>query len=108
MSKRGLGEIFAAIDALRGDVTALRADIAALKPPSGTAQGDGMAFADGHRPKFWSDLPVRMEAIALHRQMIIAAAHKHIVEKFGAARAPSKSAIGRLWQHMDQQQRRRA
>lgn len=72
--------------------------------------GDGpvllLRHADGRLrsqrfPKFWHDLPVRQAAIACHRQMTIAAAVAQLVATFGKARAPSDSALQRLWKQID-------
>lgn len=52
-------------------------------------------------PKYWNDLPVREAAIASHRQSTIAVATAQLVEQFGAKRAPSESALQRLWRALD-------
>lgn len=51
--------------------------------------------------KCWSDLPVREGVIARHRQMTIAQAVDELTEQFGADRAPSKSALARIWKKLD-------
>lgn len=105
MNEPGLGEILQTLHALRGEIAALRAELSKAPKP---ITGDEIFWPHGRRPKFWRDIPVRTEVIALHRQMIIDAAFKQLTEKFGTERAPSKSAIGRTWQLIDQQKRRRA
>lgn len=52
-------------------------------------------------PDCWFDLPVREAVIALHRQTSIAKAVAQLVEKFGEGRAPSKSALARIWKQLD-------
>lgn len=53
-------------------------------------------------PKVWSDLPVREMVIRLHRQMPLEQAVEVISAEFGPERAPSRSALGRIWKHLDQ------
>lgn len=52
-------------------------------------------------PKIWRDEAVRAAVLAKHRRMTIAEAVKQIGEEFGAERAPSKSALQRMWKKMD-------
>lgn len=51
--------------------------------------------------KCWGDLEVREAVIARHRQMHIHQAVSELVEEFGIERAPSKSALQRIWQKLD-------
>ncbi|MDZ7895019.1 MAG: hypothetical protein U5M50_08765 [Sphingobium sp.] len=52
-------------------------------------------------PKIWRDEAVRNAVMAKHRRMTIAEAVEQIREEFGAERAPSKSALQRMWKKMD-------
>ena len=52
-------------------------------------------------PKFWHDVPVRTAVIARHRRMTIAQAVAEIAREFGPERAPSKSALQRVWKALD-------
>lgn len=52
-------------------------------------------------PKCWADLPVREAIIALHRQMTLVRACDEIAAQFGADRAPSRSALARIWKQLD-------
>lgn len=64
---------------------------------------------DGHRyPNFWADIEVRNALIDLHREVTIERARSIIVERFGAGRAPSKSALQRFWQRVDELRYRHA
>ncbi len=107
MSEPGLGEIFEVINELRGEVAALRAELG-QRAPSNQIAGDELVWKWGRRPKFWSDLPVREAAIALHRRVTLDQAVDQLTEQFGPERAPSKSALGRLWLLIDRQPGRRA
>lgn len=53
------------------------------------------------RPKFWGDMEVRGLVLATHRQMSVDEVHALIVERCGAERAPSRSAIHRFWLRLD-------
>lgn len=58
---------------------------------------------DGHKyPDFWADLDVRGALIDLHREVHIGRVRAILTERFGAARTPSKSAIHRFWQRLDE------
>jgi hypothetical protein len=105
MSEAVLLEVLDEVKSLRSDVAALRAELSTAPKP---VVGDDLVWTHGRRPKFWRDLPVRTEVIALHRQVTIDAAFRQLAEKFGPERAPSKSAIGRTWQAIDKTKRRRA
>lgn len=52
--------------------------------------------------KCWADLPVREGVIARHRQMTLHQAVAELTEEFGADRAPSRSALQRIWQRLDE------
>ena len=68
------------------------------------APGSDIVWKTGHRPHFWFDAEVRAEVIALYRTMTVDDAVSHCTDKFGA-RAPSRSAIHRLWKTIDKQRR---
>lgn len=66
-----------------------------------------LQHADGRRrkqtrPRWWHDLEVRREIIAMHRQMPMHIAVQSLAAQFGKARAPSRSSIGRFWQVLDE------
>lgn len=54
-----------------------------------------------HRFRWWGDLEVREQVIALHRQCTIHKAVALISENMGRDRAPSKSSVGRFWKAYD-------
>jgi hypothetical protein len=54
-----------------------------------------------HYSPYWHDQEVRALMIALHRQTTIAKAVDAIAGQVGAERAPSKSALGRVWKQLD-------
>lgn len=54
-----------------------------------------------HYSKYWHDLEVRAMVIALHRQVTIKDAVAAIAAEVGADRAPSKSALQRMWKQLD-------
>jgi hypothetical protein len=54
-----------------------------------------------HYSKYWHDEEVRAMIIALHRQTTIAKAVEAIAREVGAERAPSKSALARIWKQLD-------
>lgn len=56
----------------------------------------------GRRPGFWADLPVRIAATQLHREVGLVQACALIAERFGAERAPSRSALQRYWAVLDE------
>ncbi|MBB4267805.1 hypothetical protein [Roseospira visakhapatnamensis] len=58
-------------------------------------------WKDGRRFRFWHDREVRAFLIVTHRQMSIDRVHAACLERFGEARTPSRSAIGRLYQRLD-------
>lgn len=63
---------------------------------------------DTHRyPDFWSDNEVRATIIDLHREVQIEQAHDILIERFGADRTPSTTAIHRFWQRLDELRYRR-
>jgi hypothetical protein len=52
-------------------------------------------------PAFWSDREVREAATQLHREMTLDEARRSLKERFGRARCPSRSALGRYWKVLD-------
>lgn len=71
--------------------------------------GDGTGFewtadpSSHHRyPKCWHDRPVRDAVIRMHRTTTIDGARAKLVAEFGEDRAPSASALHRIWQRIDQ------
>ncbi|MDP2131918.1 MAG: hypothetical protein U0975_09765 [Erythrobacter sp.] len=54
-----------------------------------------------HYSPYWHDQEVRAMMIALHRQVTIADAVEAIAREVGVERAPSKSALGRIWKQLD-------
>jgi hypothetical protein len=75
------------------------------KPPP--SLGD-VVFSDGHRPKFWRDAEVRSFVIHSHRRSTLDEASAEARKLFGPERAPSKSAINRVWLRIDKQTKQRA
>lgn len=53
-------------------------------------------------PKYWHDVPVREAVIALHRKRTINGAFAELVSRFGRARSPSRTALHRAWQRIDE------
>jgi hypothetical protein len=67
----------------------------------------GPTWPDGRKrtqrfPKYWHDVPVREAVIALHRRMTIDDAFAELVSRFGRARSPSRTALHRVWQRIDE------
>jgi len=67
----------------------------------------GPTWPDGRRraqhfPKYWHDTPVREAVIAQHRRMTIDDAFAELVSRFGRDRSPSRTAIHRVWQRIDE------
>ena len=58
-------------------------------------------WPNGRRPRFWDDLPVRIAATQLHREVGLERACALIAGRFGAERAPSRSALQRYWALLD-------
>ncbi len=58
-------------------------------------------WSNGRRPNFWSDFEVREVLTAAHWQVTMDQVRALCASKFGAARAPSRSAIARYWQVLD-------
>ena len=54
-----------------------------------------------HYSPYWHDQEVRAMIIALHRQTTIAQAVDLIAQQVGEERAPSKSALQRIWKQLD-------
>lgn len=63
-------------------------------------KGDGKLRKQRYS-KYWQDHEVRALMIALHRQMTLANAVEEIAASVGSERAPSKSALGRIWKQLD-------
>lgn len=55
----------------------------------------------GHRPRFFYDRPVLELLTSCHRTMEIKTVRAFCLQKFGADRTPSKSAIQRYWARLD-------
>lgn len=53
------------------------------------------------RPAFWSDVEVRGLVLTTHRQMTLDEALALLIDRCGAARAPSRSALHRFWKRLD-------
>lgn len=53
------------------------------------------------QPAFWGDFAVRQALIDLHRQVTLDVARQVLTEKFGPARTPGRSTIGRFWCELD-------
>jgi len=66
----------------------------------------GPYFGNGRRPNFWPDADVRRFVFAAHRQMTIETCRAACAERFGPARTPSKSAVGRFWCVIDRARKR--
>ncbi|HEX7821082.1 MAG TPA: BRO family protein [Sphingobium sp.] len=58
---------------------------------------DGSQRLRQRRFRWWHDVEVREAAIRHHLQMTIDQARLQISVEFGAARAPSRSSLGRFW-----------
>ncbi|WP_413206740.1 hypothetical protein [Rhodospirillum sp. A1_3_36] len=59
-------------------------------------------WLNGRRPGFWSDTEVREAVTRLHREVTINAAVSMLIDQFGSARTPSRSALGRYWRRLDE------
>lgn len=55
----------------------------------------------GRHPKWWSDTAVRDLVIARYRNRTQDEVVAEASALFGAARAPSRSSVGRIWQRFD-------
>jgi hypothetical protein len=67
----------------------------------------GPTWPDGRKrtqrfPKYWHDVPVREAVIRLHRTMTIDQAFDELVSRFGHDRSPSRTALHRVWQRIDE------
>jgi len=71
----------------------------ALRAPAPLPLGNG---SRQRLPKFWGDIEVRKTVTDLYRRVTLAEARKAIISEYGKDRAPSKSAIHRFWQKIDQ------
>lgn len=86
-----------ALSAREGDRAG--AELALSLPPRPDAKPPSQRF-----PKCWHDKPVREAVIRLHRQMPIEQAREVMIAEFGHQRSPSRSALHRIWQRLDQRQ----
>jgi hypothetical protein len=75
---------------------------ATFAPPVFRLLNDNGDLRSQHYSRYWHDQEVRALIIALHRQTTIAKAVKAIAVQVGAERAPSKSALGRIWKQLDE------
>lgn len=99
----------AAFEALERRVSALELRLSGVAPSDDLLSAQAtllLRHADGslrlqRNPKYWNDLPVREAAIASHRKSTIAEAVAQLVAQFGKDRAPSTSALQRLWAKID-------
>lgn len=67
----------------------------------------GPTWPDGRKrtqrfPKYWHDRDVREAVIGLHRTMTIDQAFGELVSRFGHDRSPSRTALHRVWQRIDE------
>ena len=67
----------------------------------------GPTWPDGRKrtqrfPKYWHDAPVREAVLGLHRTMTIDQALAELVSRFGCDRCPSRTALHRVWQRIDE------
>jgi hypothetical protein len=67
----------------------------------------GPTWPDGRKrtqrfPKYWHDVPVREAVLELHRNMTIDDAFAELVKRFGRDRSPSRTALHRVWQRIDE------
>lgn len=90
-------------------VERLEAAVAAGRPDrvSGELALFGPTWPDGRKrtqrfPRYWHDVPVREAVLELHRKMTIDAAFAELVKRFGRDRSPSRTALHRVWQRIDE------
>ncbi|MDP2130349.1 MAG: hypothetical protein U0975_08545 [Erythrobacter sp.] len=67
----------------------------------------GPTWPDGRKrtqrfPKYWHDREVREAVIGLHRTLTINQAFDELVRRFGHDRSPSRTALHRVWQRIDE------
>lgn len=105
MSLQSLAE---QVSALADRVDRLERTVSALRASKTSAKLTlyGATHPDGRRKnqrfaKCWYDVPVRAEIIDLHRTMPIRKAVAELEAKFGKERAPSASALQRIWKQLD-------
>jgi hypothetical protein len=98
-----------AIAELEERVERIEAAIAAVRPDwaSGELALFGPTWPDGRKrtlrfPRYWHDVPVRKAVLELHRKMTIDAAFAELVKRFGRDRSPSRTALHRVWQRIDE------
>ena len=63
-------------------------------------RGDGKPRSQRYSP-YWQDHEVRALMISLHRQMTLCDAVAAIADEVGADRAPSRTALQRIWKQLD-------
>ena len=63
-------------------------------------RGDGKPRSQRYSP-YWQDHEVRALMISLHRQMTLSDAVAAIADEVGADRAPSRTALQRIWKQLD-------
>lgn len=78
------------------------AKAATFAPPVFRLLNDEGHLRSQHYSRYWHDQEVRALIIALHRQTTIAKAVEAITAQVGEERAPSKSALGRIWKQLDE------
>ena len=63
-------------------------------------RGDGKVRGQRYSP-YWLDHEVRALMISLHRQLTLSDAVAAIAEEVGLERAPSRTALQRIWKQLD-------
>ena len=98
-----------AIAELEARLARLELAIAAGRPngASGELVLFGPTWPDGRKrtqrfPKYWHDAEVREAVIGLHRTLTIDQAFNELVSCFGHDRSPSRTALHRVWQRIDE------
>ena len=98
-----------AIAELEERVARLEQAVAAVRPNKAGEELAlfGPTWPDGRKrsqrfPKYWHDVPVREAVLELHRKMTIHAAFAELVKRFGRDRSPSRTALHRVWQRIDE------
>jgi hypothetical protein len=74
---------------------------ATFSPPVFRLINDEGNLRSQHYSPYWQDPDVRSLMIRLHRQMTIKQAVAAIAAEVGEDRAPSKSALARVWKQLD-------
>jgi hypothetical protein len=98
-----------AIAELEERVARLEQAVAAVRPNKAGEELAlfGPTWPDGRKrsqrfPKYWHDRDVREAVIGLHRTMTIDQALDELVSRFGHDRSPSRTALHRVWQRIDE------